>query len=165
MSISCQCKEAVSYFTHVPQRPVETKSRAVHISSHVCVLNATLVGEHLWNLQVEKGEKQVSGNLALLGNGALLCKNRLYLNFMKGRIWQVNLSSLLPKSFGWCNPPVFQGGISSLQLPAQLLTCVAFGCGCRLHWGSRTRKLNVGSPGSSGGPVFGITDARAEPWV
>ena len=57
-----------------------------HQQPCVTVPNATLVGEHLWNLQLEKGEKQVGGNLALLGNGALLCKNRLHLNFMKGRI-------------------------------------------------------------------------------
>ena len=56
-----------------------------HQQPCVAALNATLGGEYLWCLQLEKGEKQVNGNLALLGDGAL-CKNRLHLNFMKGRI-------------------------------------------------------------------------------
>ena len=92
--------------------------------------------------------------------------DRIWTLWREGFDRWINLSPLLPKSFDWWNPPVLRGGVLPLRLPAQPLTGVAFGCGCRLRWGSRTRRLNVGFPGAyrmpSGAPAPGVTAASPE---
>lgn len=150
MSISCQCKEAVSYFPPATQRHAETNSRAVHGSSHVSLSWmppwwVSAFGISSWRKERNK-EMETWHCWEMVPCYVKI--DRIWTLWREGFDKWINLSPLLPKSFDWWNPPVLRGGVLPLQLPAQPLTGVAFGCACRLRWGSRTRRLNVGFPGA-----------------
>lgn len=68
--------------------------------------------KYLWK---QVGTQREDGCLVLLGNGTLLCKSLWSSHYIRGRIWQVNLSFLYLSASASQILPTLQGTVSLLH--------------------------------------------------